>query len=80
VRVARLQLSRTYAETGSAAGGSAKLSDCYLGLLYSMDDVAVFGYLTASKVKIVLAFALSDAMIRDADVTMVCDLIWEAEK
>jgi hypothetical protein len=45
-----------------------------------MDDVAVFGYLTASKVKIVLAFALSDAMIRDADVTMVCDLIWKAEK
>jgi hypothetical protein len=36
-----------------------------------MDDVAVFGYVTASKLKIILAFALSDAMIRDADVTAV---------
>jgi hypothetical protein len=36
-----------------------------------MDDVAVYGYVTASKLKIVLAFALSDVVYKDADVTAV---------
>jgi hypothetical protein len=63
--------SRPTAELLLAAAGNAKLSDCYLGLLYAMDDVAVFGYVTASKLKIILAFALSDTMMKDADVTTV---------
>ena len=45
--------------------------ECYLGLLYTLEDVAVYGYMTPLKVKIVLTFDLTDAVVRDADVTMV---------
>lgn len=53
----------------NASGKQA--GECYLGLLYSMEDVVVYGYVTPLKVKIVLAFALSDAIVRDIEVTMV---------
>ena len=42
-----------------------------MNLLYTMEDVAVYGYLTPLKVKIILALALSDAVVRDADVLTV---------
>lgn len=50
---------------------TGKLGDCYLGLLYSMEDVAVYGYITPLKVKIVLALALSDAVVKDVEVIML---------
>jgi hypothetical protein len=50
---------------------STKNTDCYLGLLYTMEDVAVYGYVTPLKVKIILALALSDAVIRDSEIIMV---------
>lgn len=53
------------------AGPSTKTNECYLGLLYAMEDVAVYGYMTPLKVKIVLTLALTDSVVRDADVTMV---------
>ncbi|KAJ7498953.1 Sedlin, N-terminal conserved region-domain-containing protein [Mycena latifolia] len=52
-----------------AAGG--KSTECYLGLLYSMEDVAVYGYITPLKVKIVIALALSDSVVRDVEVNMI---------
>ncbi|KIY51647.1 Sedlin [Fistulina hepatica ATCC 64428] len=52
-----------------SAGG--KSQDPYLGLLYAMEDVAVYGYITPLKVKIVLALALSDSVVRDVDVNMI---------
>ena len=36
-----------------------------------MDDVAAYGYVTPLKVKIVLALALTDAVVRDTEVIMV---------
>ncbi|KAF9259488.1 Sedlin [Marasmius fiardii PR-910] len=50
---------------------NSKLSECYLGLLYAMEDVAVYGYITPSKVKIVIALALSDSVVRDVEVNMI---------
>jgi hypothetical protein len=50
---------------------SAKATDCYLGLLYAMEDVAVYGYITPLKLKIVLALALSDSVVKDVEITMV---------
>ncbi|KAJ8086578.1 hypothetical protein AAF712_002012 [Marasmius tenuissimus] len=50
---------------------NAKLAECYLGLLYAMEDVAVYGYITPSKVKIVIALALSDSVVRDVEVNMI---------
>ncbi|KAG8218848.1 Sedlin [Butyriboletus roseoflavus] len=52
------------------AGGTTKPTDGYLGLLYAMDDVAAYGYVTPLKVKIVLALPLTDAVVRDAAVIM----------
>lgn len=49
-----------------------KFMDCYLGHLYSMEDVAVYGYITPTRVKIILALELEDAVVRDADVVAVC--------
>ena len=54
-----------------AVNANAKLAECYLGLLYAMEDVAVYGYITPSKVKIVIALALSDSVVRDVEVNMV---------
>ncbi|KAG6821254.1 hypothetical protein H0H93_002364 [Arthromyces matolae] len=55
-------------ERVNAAG---KPTDCYLGLLYAMEDVAVYGYITPLKVKIVIAIALSDSVVKDMEVVMV---------
>ncbi|KAK0230503.1 Sedlin [Armillaria fumosa] len=40
----------------------------YLGLLYSIDDVAVYAYTTPLNLKIVLALALADAVVPDIKV------------
>jgi hypothetical protein len=37
-----------------------------------MEDVAVYGYITPLKVKIVLALALSDTVVRDVEIATVC--------
>lgn len=50
---------------------NSKSVDCYLGLLYSMEDVAIYGYITPLKVKIVVALALSDSVVRDVEVISV---------
>ena len=48
-----------------------KGADSYLGFLYAMEDVVVYGYLTPLRVKIILALALTDAVVRDKDITEV---------
>ncbi|PPQ72198.1 hypothetical protein CVT26_006929 [Gymnopilus dilepis] len=55
-------------ERVAAAG---KASDCYLGLLFSLEDAAVYGYITPLKVKIVLALPVSDSVIRDAEIISI---------
>jgi len=49
-------------------------AESYLGFLYALEEVAVYGYVTPLKLKIVLALALSDAVVRDADVISVRSL------
>lgn len=56
------------------ANANAKSTECYLGLLYAMEDVAVYGYITPLKTKIVLAIALSDSVVLDAEIITVCFL------
>lgn len=48
-----------------------KSAECYLGLLYAMEDVAVYGYITPLKVKIILTFAMVDTVIKDAEVNLI---------
>ncbi|KAI0796816.1 Sedlin [Abortiporus biennis] len=52
------------------AATATKSTDCYLGLLY-VEDVAVYGYMTPLKVKIILALELSDALVRDVDIVAI---------
>ena len=51
-----------------------KNTESYLGLLYTMDDVAVYGYIAASKMKIILALSLSDTVVKDVEVVNVSAL------
>ncbi|KII94759.1 hypothetical protein PLICRDRAFT_47771 [Plicaturopsis crispa FD-325 SS-3] len=48
-----------------------KSTECYLGLLYAMEDVAVYGYITPLKMKIVVALALSDSVVRDVEIQQI---------
>ncbi|KAI8080178.1 Sedlin [Gilbertella persicaria] len=41
--------------------------DSYLGLLYAMEDLAVYGYVTNTRVKLVVVVSVTDGTIRDAD-------------
>ncbi|KAI9483105.1 MAG: trafficking protein particle complex 2-like protein [Benjaminiella poitrasii] len=41
--------------------------DLYLGLLYAMEDLAVYGYITNTRVKLVVVVSVTDGIIRDAD-------------
>ncbi|SCV72228.1 BQ2448_4922 [Microbotryum intermedium] len=50
---------------------AAKAVDCYLGLLYTMEDYAVYGYQTNTRVKFVLILAMADAVVRDIDVKTI---------
>ena len=63
-------LSRSPSNLPRTVSATPKTS--YLGLLYSIDDVAVYAYITPLNLKIVLAFALADAVIPDIKVHMVC--------
>ncbi|GAA5896208.1 hypothetical protein JCM8208_007558 [Rhodotorula glutinis] len=49
----------------------AKTTESYLGLLYAMEDYAVYGYQTNTRVKFILALSLADALIRDVDVKTI---------
>ena len=49
--------------------------ECYLGLLYTMDDVSVYGYITPLKVKIVLVLELADSIVRDKELITVCNVL-----
>ncbi|KZP32928.1 Sedlin [Athelia psychrophila] len=53
------------------ANSNTKTTECYLGLLYAMEDVAVYGYITTLKTKIVLAIALSDSVVLDAEIITI---------
>jgi len=52
-------------------GPNIKSMDCYLGLLYVLDEIAVYGYLTPTKLKIVVALTVTDAVVKDSEVMML---------
>ncbi|KAG9289799.1 hypothetical protein G9A89_015379 [Geosiphon pyriformis] len=48
-----------------------KTTDAYLGLLYAMEDLAVYGYLTNTRVKFIVVLAVPDAIIKDLDMKII---------
>lgn len=53
-----------------SAATAAKSTDCYLGLLF-VEDVAVYGFMTPLKAKIIIALELSDQVVRESDIIAV---------
>ncbi|KAG8848111.1 hypothetical protein FRB96_001298 [Tulasnella sp. 330] len=50
---------------------ATKGGECYLGHLYSMEDLAVYGWISPSKLKIVIALALTDAVVKDKEILTI---------
>ncbi|KAI8810584.1 trafficking protein particle complex subunit 2-like protein-like protein [Cladochytrium replicatum] len=56
----------------------AKNADLYLGLLYSMEDLAVYGYMTNTRIKFILILRSQDVAIKDADMKVLFKKIHSA--
>lgn len=54
-----------------SAAPATKFNECYFGYLYSLEDTAVYGYMTPTRLKIVVALELTDSVVRDADIVSV---------
>ncbi|KAI9299601.1 Sedlin, partial [Cunninghamella echinulata] len=52
--------------------------DLYLGLLYAMEDLAVYGYMTNTKVKFIVVVSVTDGTIRDTDMKTIFKKIHNA--
>ncbi|TPX58984.1 hypothetical protein PhCBS80983_g02767 [Powellomyces hirtus] len=46
---------------------TTKHTDQYLGLLYAMEELAVFGYITNTRVKFIIVTSLQDVAIKDQE-------------
>ncbi|KAI9090441.1 Sedlin [Phlyctochytrium arcticum] len=46
---------------------NAKHTDQYLGLLFAMEDLAVFGYITNTRIKFIVVIGLADVVIKDQE-------------
>ncbi|KAI8099230.1 Sedlin, N-terminal conserved region-domain-containing protein [Halteromyces radiatus] len=55
-----------------------KQLDLYLGLLYAMEDLAVYGYMTNTKVKFIVVISVTDGVIRDTDMKAIFRKIHQA--
>ncbi|KAI9145278.1 Sedlin [Paraphysoderma sedebokerense] len=40
----------------------------YLGLLYTLEDFAIYGYLTNTKVKFIIVLTIGDTPIRESEI------------
>ncbi|ORX56225.1 Sedlin [Hesseltinella vesiculosa] len=59
-------------------GNGVRSLDQYLGLLYAMEDLAVYGYQSNTKVKFVVIVSVTDGVIRDADMKSIFQQIHQA--
>ena len=58
---------------------SGKYTEQYLGCLYTMDDITLFGYCTSSKIKFILLLQSNEnALIKDAEIKHLFSKIHQA--
>lgn len=48
-----------------------KTQDMYLGVLFSMEDLSVYGYMTNTKIKFITVLTVPDVIIKDTDMKNV---------
>jgi hypothetical protein len=48
-----------------------KAQDMYLGVLFSMEDLSVYGYMTNTKIKFIIVLTVPDVIIKDLDMKNV---------
>jgi hypothetical protein len=53
-----------------------KAQDMYLGVLFSMEDLSVYGYMTNTKIKFITVLTVHDVIIKDLDMKNVRNLIF----
>ncbi|KAJ3292866.1 Trafficking protein particle complex subunit 2-like protein [Rhizoclosmatium sp. JEL0117] len=41
--------------------------DLYLGLLYCLEDLAVYGFITNTKIKFIIVISMTDSSIKDIE-------------
>ena len=58
--------------SGTTHRPAARSTEMYLSLLYALEDMAVYGYQTNSKVKFLLVLGVSDSMAKDLEIRSVC--------
>ncbi|TPX35887.1 hypothetical protein SmJEL517_g01806 [Synchytrium microbalum] len=56
----------------------SKLTDLYLGLLYSMEDYSVYGYVTNTRVKFLIVIQLADFAVKDVELKNIFRKIHQA--
>ncbi|RKP27893.1 Sedlin, partial [Syncephalis pseudoplumigaleata] len=47
--------------------GGSNANEPYVGLLYAMEDMAVYGYMTNTRIKFIVVITVPQSPIRDAD-------------
>ncbi|PVG04369.1 Sedlin [Serendipita vermifera] len=48
-----------------------KATECFVGMLFILEDVCVYGYITPTRVKMVVALDQTDHFIKDEDVILI---------
>jgi hypothetical protein len=43
----------------------------YLGLLYALEDLMVYGYVTNTKIKFIVVLGITDTAVRDVDMRIL---------
>ncbi|KAN0066181.1 hypothetical protein ACQY0O_000275 [Thecaphora frezii] len=54
--------------------GPGRNAEQYLGLLYTLEDLAVYGFQTSTRVKLLIMISLSDQVVRDIDILTASSL------
>ncbi|KAJ3288794.1 Trafficking protein particle complex subunit 2-like protein [Blyttiomyces sp. JEL0837] len=55
----------------SIVTAGTKNTDLYLGLLYAMADLAVYGYMTNTKVKFIVVITVAETSVKDIEMRNV---------
>lgn len=53
------------------ASAASKTGEAYLGLLYTMEDLAVYGYLTNTRIKFVVVVGVPEGSIKDSEMRLI---------